>query len=88
MTTHTSKGPALGRRRFSQGAELVEGGVNFRVWAPLHQKVAVVLGDAGADHSLRPEDDGFWSATVPGIGAGTRYRYCPPSRNWALPSSR
>jgi len=63
------------RRCFAQGAELGDGGVHFRVWAPTHHKVDVVLGDGQAGHSLRSEEDGYWSVMIKGVGAGTRYRY-------------
>jgi maltooligosyltrehalose trehalohydrolase len=62
-------------RRLAQGAEVVAGGVHFRVWAPTHCKVELLLGDEAKSRSLNPEGDGYWSAMVDGIGAGTRYRY-------------
>jgi maltooligosyltrehalose trehalohydrolase len=60
-------------RRHPVGAELVEGGVSFRVWAPSRQRVAVVL--EAAEHPLTAESEGYHSTFVPGIGAGARYRY-------------
>ena len=59
-------------RRRSLGAELVEGGVHFRVWAPAHREVAVVIDDR--DHRLEPESGGFFSGLVSGACAGTLYR--------------
>jgi maltooligosyltrehalose trehalohydrolase len=44
------------------GAVPVEGGVEFRVWAPNAQEVAVHVG--GADHVLRPAGEGVFAATV------------------------
>jgi len=60
-----------------QGARVVPGGVEFRVWAPGHGRVDVVAyGEAGArDHPLAREGGGWWSGRVEGIGAGARYRY-------------
>jgi isoamylase len=59
------------------GARIVAGGVEFRVWAPGHQRVDVVVyGDGGGrDHPLREEGEGWWSGRVEGIGAGARYRF-------------
>jgi maltooligosyltrehalose trehalohydrolase len=85
MTQRSSGAPLATVRRLSQGAELVEGGVHFRVWAPTHQRVDVVLGDAREGHPLRAEAEGFWSATINGIGAGTRYRYRLDGETAALP---
>ncbi len=55
------------------GANVVDGGVQFRVWAPLAQRVDVAIGDV-----LFPMvRDGAetWYAFVPGIGAREKYRY-------------
>lgn len=63
--------------RLSLGANVVEGGTEFRVWAPASRSVDVVLygPDAEAVHPLAREEDGSFSAVIPGAGAGTRYRY-------------
>jgi maltooligosyltrehalose trehalohydrolase len=82
------------RRRLGQGAELIEGGVHFRVWAPTHHKVEVVLdraasgspaASATSDHPMRAEDNGYWSCLIDGIGAGTRYHYRIDGDDLALP---
>ena len=55
------------------GANVVEGGVQFRVWAPTATRVDVAIGDV-----LFPmvrEDAESWFAFVAGISPGTRYRY-------------
>ena len=62
-------------RRFPIGAEVVSGGVHFRVWAPKRKRVAVRLEETGALHVLTAEADGYFAGLVPGIGAGTLYRY-------------
>ncbi len=50
--------------------------VRFRVWAPYATTVAVRLPDSPAGEvPLEPENRGYFSATVSGIGAGARYRY-------------
>ncbi|PTL79843.1 malto-oligosyltrehalose trehalohydrolase [Vitiosangium sp. GDMCC 1.1324] len=52
-------------------------GVRWRVWAPGHQKVEVVLqgrdGRPGASLPLTDEGGGFFSAALAGEGPGVRY---------------
>jgi maltooligosyltrehalose trehalohydrolase len=60
-------------RRYPVGAEITEGGVSFRVWAPARTSVRVVL-DAGGEHALAPEGNGYFSGVLP-AGAGARYRF-------------
>ncbi len=48
----------------------------FRVWAPEHQRVEVVLdADPEALLPLRKNADGVFEGLVAGAGAGARYRY-------------
>lgn len=61
------------------GAEIVsDGRVHFRVWAPKHREVAVVL-EAGSDapraFALEPEAEGYFAGAVAGACGGTRYRF-------------
>jgi maltooligosyltrehalose trehalohydrolase len=66
------------RRRLPVGAEPVAGGTHFRVWAPRRQRVEVVLeGDQGDGRAvaLDPEGQGYFSGLLPGVGAGSLYRY-------------
>ena len=60
-------------RRYPIGAEFVEGGVSFRVWAPSHSKVSVVLADG--EHPLSPDQDGYHAGTVANVRDGARYRF-------------
>jgi maltooligosyltrehalose trehalohydrolase len=60
-------------RRRPVGAELTPAGVDFRVWAPEHSAVAVVID--GVDHPLNREESGYFRGVVAGAGAGTRYRF-------------
>jgi maltooligosyltrehalose trehalohydrolase len=53
------------------GAEIVEGGVRFRVWAPKMQRVAVRT--AGRDRALGALGGGWFEGEIPGAGDGTRY---------------
>jgi len=62
--------------RLELGAEVQEDGVRFRVWAPKHRRVSVVIeGETEAIFHLSPEKGGYFSGVIPGIGAGARYRY-------------
>jgi maltooligosyltrehalose trehalohydrolase len=63
--------------RLPLGANVVEGGVECRVWAPSSQRVDVIVygPDAEAVHPLEVQADGWFGGTVQGIGAGARYKY-------------
>jgi maltooligosyltrehalose trehalohydrolase len=82
-TTKVDKSKPRGLRRRPVGAEVQPGGVHFRVWAPAHPRVAVVLGGGATPDNGRParaielghEGDGYFSGFVPEAGVGTRYRY-------------
>jgi maltooligosyltrehalose trehalohydrolase len=65
------------RRRLPVGAEIMEGsGVHFRVWAPNARRVEVVLDmKPDAPVALTAEADGYFSAVVADVGAGTRYSF-------------
>jgi maltooligosyltrehalose trehalohydrolase len=67
------------------GAEVVPGGVRFRVWAPGQERVAVVI--EGRDHALEREDDGYFSALV-SAKAGTRYKFRLADGDYPDPASR
>ncbi|HEY5921679.1 MAG TPA: malto-oligosyltrehalose trehalohydrolase [Kofleriaceae bacterium] len=63
-------------RRLPIGAELTEGGVHFRLWAPAHSRVTLVLeAPDRRDIALRPEANGYHSVLVDNLDAGARYRY-------------
>ena len=72
-------GGALARRHtLPFGAELQNGGVRFRVWAPQEGTLAVLLETAGADRvelPMQPEPDGFFALTTDKAATGTRYWY-------------
>jgi len=62
-------------RRVPVGAEVQPGGgVHFRVWAPGHRKIEVVL-EGGPTVALAPEAGGYWSGLVAQALPGHRYRY-------------
>src|SRR5688572_20573263 len=80
MHTATSV-PVL--RRLPIGAEVVPGGVHFRVWAPKASRVAVVVDDA--EHELVAEADHYFAGLVPGLQAGARYRFRLDGETTLLP---
>ena len=63
-----------GSRRFPIGAEVTDAGVHFRTWAPIHQKVDVVIDGRGI-FPLMAEDAGYFSGLAENAQAGSRYRY-------------
>src|SRR5436309_6945224 len=66
-------GPA--QRKLPVGAEVVPGGVHFRVWAPARRRVEVVFEGGGPAVELAPEGDGYFSGLAGGARAGSLYRY-------------
>jgi len=74
------------QRRRSIGAEVVGGGVHFRVWAPAQERVAVVID--GRAHPLEAETDGYFSTLVPGAQAGTHYKFRLADGDYPDPASR
>lgn len=85
-------GGNLTKRRMPIGAELVEGGVHFRVWATQSKAAAVQLlspsGDELKTIPLETESNGYFSALVPGIGAGALYKIKLDSGIFPDPVSR
>jgi maltooligosyltrehalose trehalohydrolase len=61
-------------RRLPVGAEVVSGGVDFRVWAAASKTVEVVF-DAGETVPLQADASGYFSGFVPNASAGSRYKY-------------
>jgi len=63
--------------RPSLGAWITPEGTAFRVWAPRSDRVDVVVEgvDGPVDHALTRSPDGMFTARLPGVGAGDRYRY-------------
>jgi maltooligosyltrehalose trehalohydrolase len=72
--SRSSHAPTSPAPHHELGARPVAGGVSFRVWAPSHAEVAVVV-EGGAEHRLVQGEGGFHSGLVPGIGAGARYHF-------------
>jgi len=70
------------QRRYPIGAELVDGGVHFRVWAPAHESLAVVID--GREFPLGRDGGGYFAGVVEEARAGTLYRF----GEWPDPASR
>jgi maltooligosyltrehalose trehalohydrolase len=78
------------KRRRPVGAELMtegERGVHFRVWAPAHEKVTLVI-EPKREIPMQREASGHHSALAPGVGAGTRYRFRVGDQLLPDPASR
>ena len=69
---HTPHPPYV--RRYPVGAEPTrDGAASFRVWAPAHARVHVLI-DGEPDFALESEVGGYFSGTRTETAAGTRYR--------------
>src|SRR5258708_25739626 len=54
------------------GPKLTGDGARFRLWAPTAKRVDVMLD---RPHALRRGEDGWFSAEIAGVQAGTRYKF-------------
>jgi maltooligosyltrehalose trehalohydrolase len=64
------------RRRLPVGAEPVaDGGVHFRVWAPDHKQLELVLDHGEAPVLMEAEPGGYFSAYAASARPGTLYRF-------------
>jgi len=70
------------------GATAVEGGVEFCVWAPAHERVEVVTSRGRERLPMRPVDDGYHELFVEGLGPGARYRFGVGGTDLPDPASR
>jgi maltooligosyltrehalose trehalohydrolase len=79
-------------RRMPVGAELVEGGAHFRVWAPRSRTAGVqFISPADGDNKIVPleaEKDGYFSGFVPDAQAGALYKFQLHSGAFPDPASR
>jgi maltooligosyltrehalose trehalohydrolase len=83
----------LSHRRFPVGAEVQNGGVHFRVWAPRSSKVDVVLADEvsmseAMHHPLASEENGYFSGLIPEARTGQHYRLALDRGEFPDPVSR
>ena len=78
MTVHKdAQAPGAARRHepLGFGAECVEGGVRFRLWAPAARRVDVVLEEEGAVVPMDALDGGWFQVTSAQARPGSLYRY-------------
>jgi maltooligosyltrehalose trehalohydrolase len=57
------------------GAELVDGGVRFRLWAPKAQTVSLCIEGQSKELEMRPESGGWFQLTTAAARPGVQYRY-------------
>lgn len=76
MTTEDKTAGSAGvkARRYPIGAELIDDGVSFRVWAPARERAWVVF-TGGHETEMQREADGYFSLHVPGLKVGDRYQF-------------
>jgi maltooligosyltrehalose trehalohydrolase len=75
--------------RLMLGAQPIEEGTLFHVWAPTRQSVAVHLTDSDETVELENVGGGYFDATVENCRAGSRYRYVLDGKDeFADPASR
>jgi maltooligosyltrehalose trehalohydrolase len=60
----------MNERQF--GTRLTPDGTSFRLWAPAAKRVDLLLEKS---HPMRRGEEGWFSADVPGVKAGTRYKF-------------
>jgi maltooligosyltrehalose trehalohydrolase len=72
----------------SLGANVVPGGVNFRVWAPAARQVELVVAESAAGRPMDREDDGVWSLRLEAGQPALRYKYRLEGGDYPDPYSR
>jgi maltooligosyltrehalose trehalohydrolase len=71
------------------GAWVRDGGIEFRVWAPGHDRVEVAItASEPARHVLERDARGYHGGFVAGLGTDTRYRYAIGNEVLPDPASR
>ena len=60
---------------YPSGAEPNSEGTHFRVWAPQHSAVSIVISGRDVEFDLAKDDDGYFAGFVRGVGDGARYAY-------------
>jgi maltooligosyltrehalose trehalohydrolase len=81
-------GAALAQTRLPVGAEVLPGGVLFRVWAPKRRSIVLVLeqkSERPKHLELKPESHGYFSVLVAGVPPGCRYSYRLDGDDYAYP---
>ena len=78
------------RHRMAFGAELVDGGVRFRLWAPARSALDIEVTASGqaARYPMARRDGGWFECVVPGAAAGARYAFVIDDLRVPDPASR
>lgn len=71
---HQQNARTANERRYPVGAECHGSITSFRVWAPDHDRVALLLGN-NQRHPLASESGGYFAAEIEACPAGTLYRF-------------
>ena len=82
-TRDAARSPTFGDPPMTYGAHLTGAGCHFRVWAPDHTAVSVVVD--GQRHPLRRDADGTHAGEVAGVAAGARYGFAFGDGEQVLP---
>lgn len=76
------------KRRYPVGAEYTKKGVHFRVWAPDHSKVHLVLSNPAQEISMKKEKRGYFSVVVQHLEKGSLYKFKLGTKSYPDPASR
>jgi maltooligosyltrehalose trehalohydrolase len=61
--------------RLPWGAELVDGGARFRLWAPAQEAVALLVADTDRALPMEPSDAGWFEITTDAVNVGRGYSF-------------
>jgi maltooligosyltrehalose trehalohydrolase len=75
--------PARYEQRMPFGADVRDGSVAFRLWAPSRAQAAVIVD--GIEHALEPRAGGWFERTVEGAGPGAHYAFAFPDAGLRVP---
>ncbi|MFI5268887.1 MAG: malto-oligosyltrehalose trehalohydrolase, partial [Chloroflexota bacterium] len=70
------------------GANVVPGGVQFRVWAPATKQVELVVSQGAAGLAMDREEHGVWTLRLEAGQPGVRYKYRLEASDYPDPYSR
>src|SRR4051794_39324069 len=60
------------------GTEIVSDGVRFRLWAPKHERIDIVIHEPDMRFAMMASRAGWHTILVPEAGPGTLYRFVLP----------
>ncbi len=63
------------QRRYPVGAEIVDDGVHFRIWAPTAKRVQIIIEKNNENIEMFAEENGYKSIFVPSLKAGDLYQF-------------